>query len=90
MQETMPLALPPRPYMENAMPQWVRLGLPPLTPKMPWFGYSPGDWTEEWDRNAAEAARGDWTNRSESCRQRRRRGIAPNTPTRSVEERDDE
>jgi 4-hydroxy-3-polyprenylbenzoate decarboxylase len=57
---------------------------------MPWFGYSLGDWTEEWDKSAAEAARGDWMNRSESYRQRRRRGIMPNTPTRAVEGTDDD
>jgi 4-hydroxy-3-polyprenylbenzoate decarboxylase len=91
MKEAMPpLALPKRPYMENAKALWERLGLPALKPEMPWFGYSLGDWTEEWDNNAAEAARGDWMNRSESYRQRRRRGIAPNTPTRAVEGTDDD
>ena len=91
MKEAMPpLALPTRPYMENAKALWERLGLPALKPEMPWFGYSLGDWTEEWDENAAEAARGDWMNRSESYRQRRRRGIAPNTPTRAVEGTDDD
>jgi len=90
MKEAMPpLALPTRPYMENAKALWERLGLPALKPEMPWFGYSLGDWTEDWDKNAAEAARGDWMHRSESYRQRRRRGIAPNTPTRSVEENDE-
>jgi 4-hydroxy-3-polyprenylbenzoate decarboxylase len=90
MKEPMPpLALPTRPYMENAKALWERLGLPALAPEMPWFGYSLGDWTEEWDDNAAEAARGDWMNRSESYRQRRRRGIAPNTPTRAVEGNDE-
>jgi 4-hydroxy-3-polyprenylbenzoate decarboxylase len=91
MKEAMPpLALPTRPYMENAKALWEKLGLPALKPEMPWFGYSLGDWTEEWDNSAAEAARGDWMNRSESYRQRRRRGIAPNTPTRAVEGSDDE
>ena len=91
MKEAMPpLALPTRPYMENAKALWERLGLPALKPEAPWFGYSLGDWTEEWDNAAAEAARGDWMNRSESYRQRRRRGIAPNTPTRAVEGSDDD
>jgi 4-hydroxy-3-polyprenylbenzoate decarboxylase len=91
MKEAMPpLALPKRPYMENARALWERLGLPALKPEMPWFGYSLGDWTDEWDRNAAEAVRGDWMNRSESYRQRRRRGIAPNTPTRAIEGKDDD
>jgi len=91
MKEPMPpLALPKRPYMENAKALWERLGLPVLKPETPWFGYSLGDWNEQWDDNAAEAARGDWMNRSDSYRQRRRRGIAPNTPTRAVEDKDDD
>jgi 4-hydroxy-3-polyprenylbenzoate decarboxylase len=91
MKEAMPpLALPTRPYMENARALWERLGLPALKPEMPWFGYSLGDWSDDWDKNAAEATRGDWMNRSESYRQRRRRGIAPNTPTRAVEGTDDD
>ena len=81
-----PLALPKREYMENAKTLWERLGLPPLRPEMPWYGYSLGDWDEEWDDNAAErrAGRLRWT-ASESYRQRRRKGIAPNTPTRAIE-----
>jgi len=91
MKEPMPpLALPKRAYMENAKALWERLGLPALAPQMPWFGYSLGDWTEEWDNNAADATRGEWMNRSESYRQRRRRGVTPNTPSRAVEGNDDE
>jgi UbiD family decarboxylase len=91
MKEPMPpLALPKRAYMENAKDLWDRLGLPTLKPEAPWFGYSLGDWTEEWDNTAAEATRGEWMNRSESYRQRRRRGIAPNTPSRAVEGTDDD
>ena len=30
--------------------------------------------------------RGEWANRSESYRQRRRKGIMPNTPARAVED----
>jgi 4-hydroxy-3-polyprenylbenzoate decarboxylase len=80
-----PLALPKREYMENAKRLWEKLGLPPLKPEMPWFGYSLGDWTEEWDRNAADAAAGNWMKRNESYRQRRRRDVAPNTPTRTAD-----
>jgi 4-hydroxy-3-polyprenylbenzoate decarboxylase len=80
-----PLALPKREYMEDAKRLWEKLGLPPLKPEMPWFGYSLGDWTEEWDINAADAAAGNWASRSESYRQRRRRDVAPNTPTRAAE-----
>jgi len=84
-----PLALPKREYMENAKLLWEKLGLPQLKPEAPWFGYSLGDWTDEWDMNALAAARGHWMDRSESYRQRRRRDVAPNTPTRVVGSTDD-
>jgi UbiD family decarboxylase len=86
MKEAMPpIALPKREFMENAKALWERLGLPPLRPEAPWFGYSLGDWTDEWDKNALDATRGEWMNRSESYRQRRKRGVMPNTPARAAE-----
>jgi len=85
-----PLALPKREYMENAKALWERLGLPPLRPQMPWYGYSLGDWNDEWDARASEAAQSRWMDASESYRQRRRRGIAPNTPSRIIEETKDD
>ena len=48
-----------------------------------------GDWSEEWDMNAQRATEGKWMERSESYRQRRRTGVQPNTPARTVEGRDD-
>jgi 4-hydroxy-3-polyprenylbenzoate decarboxylase len=84
-QKMPPLALPKREYMENAKALWERLGLPPLSPQMPWFGYSLGDWNETWDDNARTAAQSNWMDRSESYRQRRRRGVAPNTSSRVIE-----
>jgi 4-hydroxy-3-polyprenylbenzoate decarboxylase len=84
-----PLALPKREYMENAKVLWEKLGLPPLKPETPWFGYSLGDWTDEWDKNALDATRAKWMDRSESYRQRRRRGIIPNTPSRAAEKTED-
>ena len=84
-----PLALPKREYMENAKVLWEKLGLPALKPETPWFGYSLGDWTDEWDKNALDATRGKWMDRSESYRQRRRRGIMPNTPSRAAEKMED-
>jgi UbiD family decarboxylase len=81
-----PVALPKREFMENAKALWERLGLPALTPEVPWFGYSLGDWTAHWDANAMQATCGDAMTRSESYRQRRRGDVAPNTPARAVEE----
>ena len=85
-----PLALPKKEFMENAKQLWERLGLPELRPEMPWYGYSLGDWTEEWDANAMAATRGEWPERGASYRQRRRAGVAPNTPSRAVEGRGDD
>lgn len=85
-----PLALPKQEFMENAKALWERLGLPHLKPESPWHGYSLGDWTEEWDRSAMQAVRGEWMERDESYRQRRRAGVAPNTPARIIEADDDD
>jgi UbiD family decarboxylase len=80
-----PLALPKKKYMENAKALWERLGLPALKPEMPWYGYSLGDWSEEWDRNAEQAVRGEWMQRDASYQARRRSGVEPNTPARGIE-----
>jgi len=54
-----PVALPAKKYMEAAKDKWERLGLPPLKPKMPWYGYSLGYWGEEDEENAEWAVRGE-------------------------------
>jgi UbiD family decarboxylase len=54
-----PVALPKRAYMENAKKIWQELGLPTLAPKMPWYGYSLGHWSEENDAEAEAAVRGE-------------------------------
>lgn len=48
----LPVSLPRREYMENAISRWNALSLPTLDLKTPWFGYSLSAWTDE---NAAEA-----------------------------------
>jgi 4-hydroxy-3-polyprenylbenzoate decarboxylase len=75
-----PLALPKREYMEGAKLLWEQLGLPPLKPESPWYGYSLGDWSDEWDRNAAQATRGEWMQRDAQYRARRADDAEPNTP----------
>jgi 4-hydroxy-3-polyprenylbenzoate decarboxylase len=82
------LALPKREFMENAKALWESLGLPPLRPERPWFGYEMGDWNEKLDESAAGATRGEWASRAESYRQRRRCDVAPNTPARGAEKDD--
>jgi hypothetical protein len=61
---------------------WEHLGLPALRPEAPWHGYSLGDWDDEWDKNALEAAAGEWMNRDESYRRRQRVDVNPNSSSR--------
>ena len=80
-----PVALPKREYMEGARVLWEQLGLPPLKPQGPWFGYSLGDWSEEWDEAARCAVDGDYLENGRRSARLRRRGIEPNTSIRDVE-----
>jgi 4-hydroxy-3-polyprenylbenzoate decarboxylase len=38
--------------MERAREIWEELGLPHLEPQMPWYGYSLGLWSDEWEDEA--------------------------------------
>ncbi len=42
-----PIALPKKEFMDKALENWRQLGLPDLTLREPWYGYSLGYWTEE-------------------------------------------
>ena len=55
-----PISLPKREYMERARDIWQELGLPPITPRSPWHGYSLGDWDAVWDTYASRAVTGKW------------------------------
>ena len=55
-----PLSLPKREFMEKALERWKEEGLPPLTLKNPWWGYDLGFWTEEWQKQADRAVRGEY------------------------------
>ena len=79
-----PVALPKQEYMENAKALWERLGLPELKPESPWYGYSLGDWTEEWDLAARRAAEGDYLRNGERSAQWRRKMTDPQVPIRDV------
>ena len=50
-----PISLPAREYMEKAKAIWQELGLPALKPETPWFGYSLGQWPEEFQVEADRA-----------------------------------
>jgi UbiD family decarboxylase len=67
-----PISLPKREYMERARDIWEELGLPPLKPKNPWFGYSLGDWHPELDEEAELAVRGDYWKTGEKIAGQRR------------------
>jgi 4-hydroxy-3-polyprenylbenzoate decarboxylase len=82
-----PLALPAQEYMENARAIWDELGLPRLSPRPPWHGYSLGDWDAAWDVFARRAVDGTWAESGTETFARRRGGLTPETPTRDVEKK---
>ncbi len=81
-----PISLPKREYMERARAIWEELGLPALTPKQPWHGYSLGDWDAVWDTYASRAVKGQWEETGKETFARRRSGLTPETPVKSVKE----
>jgi 4-hydroxy-3-polyprenylbenzoate decarboxylase len=66
-----PVSLPKREYMERARAIWEELGLPPLSPKPPWYGYPLGDWDEELEEEARLAVQGDYLLNGEKLKSRR-------------------
>ena len=81
-----PVSLPKREYMEKARKIWEELGLPKLKPESPWFGYSLGEWNQEFDAMAARATAGDYLDNAQSLEQRRRRDVRMNTEVRNLQE----
>ena len=55
-----PVSLPKKQYMEEAKELWKQAGLPEIKPARKWFGYSLGDWCDEWDKCAERAVAGKW------------------------------
>jgi len=47
------------------------IGLPELTPRKPWFGYSLGAWTAEDEEEAAMAVCGEYFITGEDAKKRR-------------------
>src|SRR5204862_1502444 len=74
-----PISLPKREYMERAREIWQELGLPPLKPETPWFGYSLGDWPEELEQAAQLAVKGEDFQTGEKLVQRRRKAVTMNS-----------
>jgi 4-hydroxy-3-polyprenylbenzoate decarboxylase len=83
-----PLALPTREYMEHARTIWEELGLPALTVKAPWHGYTLGDWTNTWERYAQRAAASDWEQNGIETLARQRADTTPETSVRKFEKLD--
>src|SRR5262245_31188100 len=79
-----PISLPARQYMENAKKIWEELGLPPLKPEMPWYGYSLGQWPEEFQIEAERAVRSEYWTTGEVLSQRRRNDKRLNDPYLSL------
>ncbi len=79
-----PISLPKREYMEKAKLIWEELGLPPLKPESPWYGYSLGEWPAELDVTAERAVAGDYFITGEEIALRRRSDVGMNTEVRDV------
>ena len=81
-----PVSLPKQKYMERAKAIWEELGLPKLKPESPWFGYSLGEWSDEFDRAADLAVKGDYFETGKLIAKRRRKDVKMNTEVRDVVE----
>lgn len=55
-----PVSLPRKEFMERAMEIWRDEGLPELRMSRPWYGYSLGFWTREFEEEAELAIRGNY------------------------------
>jgi UbiD family decarboxylase len=81
-----PISLPKREYMEGAAKIWSELGLPELKPQSPWFGYSLGEWDDQFEEAAQMAVKSEYWAYGERIAQRRRGDVAMNTEVRDVDE----
>ena len=79
-----PISLPKREFMERARAIWEELKLPPIAGRQPWHGYSLGDWDAVWDTFAERAVAGQWEQTGRESFARRRAGLTPETPVKSV------
>jgi 4-hydroxy-3-polyprenylbenzoate decarboxylase len=79
-----PISLPKREYMERAREIWDELGLPKLKPEAPWYGYSLGEWSDEFEQAATRAVRGDYFETGKQLEKRRRKDVGMNTEVRTV------
>jgi 4-hydroxy-3-polyprenylbenzoate decarboxylase len=66
-----PVSLPKQEFMERARKIWEEEGLPALSPKVPWYGYSLGHWSEEYEEEANLALNGEHYRTGEKFAKRR-------------------
>tara|TARA_Y100001936_G_scaffold249062_1_gene298399 strand:+ start:25719 stop:27383 length:1665 start_codon:yes stop_codon:yes gene_type:complete len=81
-----PISLPKREFMENAANIWDEIGLPKLKPQEPWFGYSLGEWGDDFDEAAKMATDSEYWAYGKRIAQRRRSDVEMNTEVRDVDE----
>jgi 4-hydroxy-3-polyprenylbenzoate decarboxylase len=59
-----PVALPTKEFMDNAKKIWEEelkdMGLPKLTPRLPWHGYQLGYWPDNWAKVSKRAVEGKY------------------------------
>jgi len=68
-----PTSLPRREFMEHARKMWEEEHLPPLQPKVPWFGYPLGHWTAEDQEEAELALKGEYYRTGEMIAKERKK-----------------
>ena len=85
-----PVSLPKKEFMEDAKRLWEELGLPPLKPESPWYGYTLGDWPDELVRQADLAAKGEYWETGKLNAQLRRSEVLMGARVSAVKEVDDD
>ena len=68
-----PISLPKKEFMEKGKELWEKLGLPPLKPQRPWYGYSLGQWDDELDKEAQLAVEGRYYETGEKLKAGRKK-----------------
>jgi len=68
-----PTSLPKKEFMERARKMWEEEGLPSLKPKVPWYGYSLGNWTAEDEEEAELALKGEHYQTGKELARRRKK-----------------
>lgn len=66
-----PVSLPRKEFMERAIEIWRQEGLPELKMSRPWYGYSLGFWTKEFEEEAELAIRGEYYKTGEKLASKR-------------------